>query len=102
MKEVILNDTHPGNHNDKIKVIICKYVQKDSDFTDEGLTGVRKTNEYCKGMFDEDTDPIQDIIYEDGEYHFTMSNITTISREQVDQLLKDGDKITVMPLYMGG
>lgn len=91
MKIVKVIDQHPGKWQDNMELVLCNVTRYNCDNSIIGkfMSGVRPNTQDCRGMFSEDHDPIQQVIEVNGEYLFTMSNCTDISREEVDELLRN-------------
>jgi hypothetical protein len=101
---VKLSDDHPGRHNDGVEVRLCMaYCNRFSRWK-PFLTGIRPNGAQLpnRGMFSTHEEPVQVICkgddpratfqneHPEDAWVLTMSNCTVISREQIDQLTRDG------------
>jgi hypothetical protein len=92
MQTIKLTDSHPGMWNDGAEVFLCNATLLNEKHDNTFVTGFRENGADLPqlGMFDKNSEPIQVI---DGET-LTMYNYGTISREEINTLLRDG-KVTI-------
>ena len=96
MKAFKLVDQHPGKHQDGLKVVPFRIIQKTSyydiyhDVTTQ-LTCFRPLDSTVnKGMFGDCIEPVQVCEYKNGKLYFTMYNITQMRRDDLKELFEKG------------
>ncbi len=92
MKTIKLTDSHPGKWNDGAEVFLCNATLPGEKHHNTFVTGFRKNGADLPqlGMFDKDSEPIQVI----DDETFTMYNYGTITRKEINTLLREG-KVTI-------
>lgn len=90
MIKIKIIDCHPGKYQDNMELILISVI--DHKHRENFITGFRDSNSNDnRGMFNEKTEPIQ-VLKKDkeGNWLFTMSNISDITRDEIQKLLNDG------------
>jgi hypothetical protein len=86
MQTVKVIDDHPGKHQDGIELELFSAEIGDYKFT----TGFHRGTQF-QGMFSEEEQPIQVLREKEDGWHFTMSNLGTLSREELVALFDTGN-----------
>jgi len=78
-------DDHPGKWQDGIELFLVEVFDKTEPKV-LTFTGFRVNQEDCRGMFTKTIEPVQVLKYKFNGWHFTMSNLTDISVEDVEKI----------------
>jgi len=81
-----VKDDHPGKWQDGIELFLVDVLDKTDPFGKTIFTGFRVDPKDCRGLFTKTTEPVQCLKYKFDGWHFTMSNLTDISVEDVEKV----------------